>query len=317
MEQPPEFVAQGESGKVCKLKRSLYGLKQSPCAWFGRFSNAVVEFGMQRSAYDHTVFYKHTNYGCVLLIVYVDDIVITGSDASGIEALKSFLGSEFHTKDLGVLKYFLGIEVARSKKGIFLSQRKYVLDMLGDTGLLGSKPCDTPMDQGVKLLAGKGEPFEDPERYRRLVGKLNYLTITRPDIAFPVSVVSQFMSAPTQTHWEAAVRIVKYLKGAPGKGILYADHGYIRVEAFSDVDWAGSPGDRKSMTGYCVFVGGNLVSWKSKKQNVVSRSSAESEYRAMAHVASEIVWISTEVWVDSEETLFNVSMSATTYATSN
>ncbi|XP_019192834.1 PREDICTED: uncharacterized protein LOC109187168 [Ipomoea nil] len=147
------------------------------------------------------------------------------------------------------------------------------------------------MDQGVKLLTGEGEPFEDPERYRRLVGKLNYLTITRPDIAFPVSVVSQFMSAPIQTHWEAAIRIVKYLKGVPGKWILYADHGYMRVEAFSDADWVGSPGDRKSMTGYCVFVGGNLVSWKSKKQNVVSRSSAESEYRAMAHVASEIVWV--------------------------
>ncbi|XP_019196304.1 PREDICTED: uncharacterized protein LOC109190284 [Ipomoea nil] len=131
------------------------------------------------------------------------------------------------------------------------------------------------MEQGVKLFAGEGEPFEDLEKYRRLVGKLNYLIITRPDIAFP----------------EAVIRIVKYLKDAPGKGILYANHGYMGVEAFFDADWAGSPSDRKSMTGYCVFVGGNLVSWKNKKQNVVSRSSAESEYRAMAHVASEIVWV--------------------------
>lgn len=136
MEQPLGFIAQGESGKVCKLKKSLYGLKQSPRAWFGRFSSAVVKFGMQRSACAHTVFYKHTSYGCVLLIVYVDDIVITGSDAGGIDALKSFLKDEFHTKDLGILKYFLGIEVSRSKKGIFLSQRKYVSDLLDDTGML-------------------------------------------------------------------------------------------------------------------------------------------------------------------------------------
>lgn len=147
------------------------------------------------------------------------------------------------------------------------------------------------MDPGAKLVAGKGEGFDNPERYRRLVGKLNYLTITRPDIAFPVSVVSQFMSEPTQTHWEAAIRIVKYLKGAPGKGVLYADYGHTSVEAFSDADWAGSPSDRRSTTGFCVFVGGNLVSWKSKKQSVVARSSAESEYRAMAHVTSEIVWV--------------------------
>lgn len=190
MEQPPGFVAQGEAGKVCRLKKSLYGLKQSPRAWFGRFSNVIIEFGMQRSVCDHSVFFKHTNVGCILLVVYVDDIVITGSDAGGIEALKSFLKEKFHTKDLGVLKYFLGIEVARSRKGIFLSQRKYVLDLLDDTGLLGSKPCETPMEQGVRLAAGEGEALDSPERYRRLVGKLNYLTITRPDIAFSVSVVS-------------------------------------------------------------------------------------------------------------------------------
>ncbi|XP_019179162.1 PREDICTED: uncharacterized protein LOC109174378 [Ipomoea nil] len=257
MEQPPGFVAQGE---ICKLKKSLYRLKQSPRA-------------------------------CVLLIVYVDDIVITGDDATGIDALKSFLKEKFHTKDLGVLKYFLGIEVIRSKRGIFLSQRKYVLDLLEESGLLGSKPCETPMDQGVKLIPSEGEPLEDPERYRRLVGKLNYLTITRSDITFPVSVVSQFMANPTKFHWEAAVRVVKYLKSAPGRGILYANHGHMSVEAFSDADWVGSLSDRKSTTGYCVFLGGNLVSWKSKKLSVVSRSSAESEYRPMTHVACEVMWL--------------------------
>ncbi|XP_057434172.1 uncharacterized protein LOC130726869 isoform X2 [Lotus japonicus] len=290
MEQPPGFVAQGECGKVCRLKKSLYGLKQSPRSWFGRFSDVVMEFGLRRSESDHTVFFKQTNKGCILLVVYVDDIVITGSDSEGIGNLKTFLQTKFQTKDLGILKYFLGIEVMYSKNGIMISQRKYVLDLLAETGLMGSKPCETPMEPGMKLTA-EGVPFSDPQRYRRLVGKLNYLTVTRPDIAFPVSVVSQFMSSPTDAHWEALIRIVKYLKKAPGRGIVYRDHGHMRVEAFSDADWAGSPMDRKSTTGYCVFLGGNLISWKSKKQNVVARSSAEAEYCAMAQTTCELMWV--------------------------
>ncbi|XP_071933222.1 uncharacterized protein [Coffea arabica] len=187
MEQPPGFVAQGESGKVCHLRKSLYGLKQSSRVWFGKFSLAVERFGMQKSKSDHFVFYKQSETGIILLVVYVDDIVITGNDAAGISSLKTFLHSQFQTKDLGLLKYFLGIEVAKSRKGIFLSQRKYVLDLLSETGKLGAKPASTPMIPNLQLTK-EGELLEDPGRYRRLVGKLNYLTVTRPDIAYSISV---------------------------------------------------------------------------------------------------------------------------------
>jgi hypothetical protein len=146
MEQPPGFVAQGEyRGCVCKLKKTLYGLKQSPRAWFGKFSKAVMEFGLQHCQTDHSVFHLHTSAGYILLVVYVDDIVITGDDSGGIARLKLLLQQKFHTKDLGKLKYFLGIEVARSQKGINLSQRKYVLDLLEETGFLGARPIDIPM----------------------------------------------------------------------------------------------------------------------------------------------------------------------------
>src|SRR5262249_33271042 len=148
-------------------------------------------------------------------------------------SLKSFLHTQFHTKDLGVLKYFLGIEVTRSKKGIFISQRKYVLDLLIETGKLGAKPCSTPMLPNLQL-SKDGDLFEDPEKYRRLVGKLNYLTVTRPDIAYSVSIVSQFMSSPTVDHWTALEQILCYLKGAPGRGILYKNHGHNHIECFSD-----------------------------------------------------------------------------------
>ena len=158
-----------------------------------------------------------------------------------------------------MLRYFLGIEVMRSKHGIFLSQRKYVIDLLSETGKLGAKPCSSPMALGVHLTK-EGELFEDPERYRRLVGKLNYLTVTRPDIAHLVSVVSQYMSSPTVDNWAVVEHILCYLKGAPGRIILYSNHGHNRVECFTDADWAGSKEDRRSTSGYCVFVGGNLVS---------------------------------------------------------
>ncbi|RVW91956.1 Retrovirus-related Pol polyprotein from transposon RE1 [Vitis vinifera] len=262
MEQPPGFVAQGESGLVCRLRRSLYGLKQSPRAWFSRFSSVVQEFGMFRS-----------------------------SDQNDIQNLKQHLFTHFQTKDLGKLKYFLGIEIAQSSSGVVLFQRKYALDILEETGTLDYKLVDTPMDPNVKLIPGQGEPLGDPRRYRRLVGKLNYLTITRPDISFPVSVVSQFLQSPCDSHWDAVIRILRYIKSTPGQGVLYENRGHTQVVGHTDADWAGSPTDRCSTSRYCVFIGGNLISWKSKKQDVVARSSAEAEYRAMALATCELIWL--------------------------
>ena len=226
MEQAPVFVAQGEVRKVCRLQKSLYDLKQSPCAWFGKFSQAVKEFGMQKSKYDHFVFYRNSSSGIIVLVVYVNDIVITGSDFKGISSLKSFLHSQFHTKELGMLRYFLGIEVRKS--GIFLSQRKYVFDLLSKTKKLRVKSCSSPMALGVHLTR-EDKTFEEPERYRRLVGKLNYLTVTRPDIAYSVSVVSRYMSSPTVDHWAVVEQILCYLKGTSRRGILYNNHGHNRL----------------------------------------------------------------------------------------
>ncbi|RVW37844.1 Retrovirus-related Pol polyprotein from transposon RE2 [Vitis vinifera] len=195
------------------------------------------------------------------------------------------------TKDLGKLKYFLGIDIAQSSSGVVLSQRKYALDILEEIGMLDCKPIDTPMDQNVKLVPEQGEPLGDPGRYRRLVGKLNYLTITRPNISFPVSVVSQFLQSPCDSHWDAVIRILRYIKSTPGQGVLYENRGHTQVVGYTDADWAGSPTDRRSTSGYCVFIGGNLISWKSKKQDVVVRSSAEAEYRAMALATCELIWL--------------------------
>uniref|UniRef100_A0A2N9H2N5 Uncharacterized protein n=1 Tax=Fagus sylvatica TaxID=28930 RepID=A0A2N9H2N5_FAGSY len=268
MTQPPGFESKGEC--VCHLKKSIYGLKQSPRAWFDKFSKAVVSHGMTRSQADHSVFFKKTRTGIVILVVYVDDIVITGSDKEGIQILINHLSSSFLTKDLGKLRYFLGIEV-----------------------ILAPKPFATPMEPNLKLMPDEGDFVDDPNTYRRLVGKLIYLTITRPDISYAVSIVSQFMTNPRVPHMNAVIRILKYLKNAPGRGLFYRSSGHLRIEGYTDADWAGSPSDRKSTTGYCTFIGGNLVTWKSKKQSVVARSSAEAEYRAMAHTTCELTWLRT------------------------
>uniref|UniRef100_A0A2N9IU27 Reverse transcriptase Ty1/copia-type domain-containing protein n=1 Tax=Fagus sylvatica TaxID=28930 RepID=A0A2N9IU27_FAGSY len=162
-----------------------------------------------------------------------------------------------------------------------------------DLGYLGSKPVATPMEPNLKLMPDEGDFVDDPDTYRRLVGKLIYLTITRPDISYAVSIVSQFMTNPRVPHMNAVIRILKYLKNAPGRGLFYRSSGHLRIEGYTDADWAGSPSDRKSTTGYCTFIGGNLVTWRSKKQSVVARSSAEAEYRAMAHTTCELTWLRT------------------------
>ena len=190
---------------------------------------------MQKSKFDHSVFYGNSSSGIILLVVYVDDIVIIGSDSKGISSLKSFLQSQFNTKGLGMLRYFLGIEVMQSKHEIFLSQRKYVFDLLSETGKLRVKPYNSPMVLGIHLNR-EGETFEDPERNRRLVGKLNYLIVTRPNITHSISIVSQYMSSPTVDHWVAIEHILCYLKGALGHGILYSNHGHNKLECFTDAN---------------------------------------------------------------------------------
>ena len=165
-----------------------------------------------------------------------------------------------------------------------------MLDLLSETEKLRVKPYSSPMVPSVHLTR-EGKTFEDLERYRRLVRKLNYLTVIRPDITHSVSIVSQYMSSPTVDHWVVVEQILCYLKGAPGHGILYSNHGHNRLECFTEADWAGSKEDRRSTSRYCVFVRGNLISWRGKKHSVVSRSSAKFEYRAMTQSVCEIMWL--------------------------
>lgn len=190
MKSPPDFQNVGAKGKVCKLIKALYCLKHSPRAWFERFRLSTMNNGFTQCQSDHTLFVKHDKNKVIALIVYVDGIVVIGNDVETIKILKSQLVKDFEIKDLGPLKYFLGIEVTRSPRGIFLSQKKYVLDLLIETGMLGCKPTTTPIDPNHRLTNAQDVRLIDADRYQRLVERPIYLSLTHPNIAYVVSVVS-------------------------------------------------------------------------------------------------------------------------------
>ena len=261
MTPPPGLRRQGEN-LVCRLRKSIYGLKQASRNWFSTFTATVKSAGYIQSKADYSLFTKSQGNKFTAILIYVDDILLTGNDLHEIKMLKTHLLKRFFIKDLGELKYFLGIEFSRSKKGIFMSQRKYALDILQDIGLTRVKPEKFPMEQNLKLTDEDGELLHDPSRYRRLVGRLIYLTVTRPDIVYPVRTLSQFMNTPRKPHWEAALRVLRYIKGSPGQGLFLPSENNLTLSAFCDSDWGGCRMSRRSVSGYCVFLGSSLISWK-------------------------------------------------------
>ena len=225
------------------------------------------------------------------LLVYVDDLILVGNDNKVCEAFKNFLDRKFGIKNLGQLKYILGIEVARGKNGLFLSQRKYALNIIEECGLLGARLVEFPMEENHKLALANGRLPNDPGMYRRLVGRLIYLTITRPDLTYVVHVLSQFMQSPREEHLDATYRVVQYLKKGPGQGIVLKVENDLQLYCYSDSDWASCPLTRRSISGCCVKLGTSPISWRCKKQGTISRSSAEAEYHSMAMVVSELTWL--------------------------
>ncbi|KAF5476516.1 hypothetical protein F2P56_003263 [Juglans regia] len=264
MKNPPGYT-KGQPHQVCKLLKSLYGLKQASRQWNFKLTSSLLEYGFTQSKADYSLFTKQDFSSFIVLLVYVDDILLASDSQASIDSIRTFLHHKFKIKDLGCLRYFLGLEIARSSKGIHISQRKYALDILADSGMLGCTPLKLPLDQNFKLSKTEGVPLKEPCTYRRLIGRLLYLTISRPDLSFAVQLLSQFMDKPSSSHLAAAHKVLRYIKAAPGQGILLSSASTFQLRAYCDSYWASCLDSRRSTTGYCIFLGNSLVSWKSKK----------------------------------------------------
>ena len=223
------------------------------------------------------------------VIVYVDDIIIASNTDSEVDLLKEQLKSSLKLRDLGPMKYFLGLEIASSSAGIHICQRKYALDLLDESGLLGCKPSSAPMDPSIKLPKETGGELVDVEAYRHLIGRLRYLQIRRPDITFAVNKLNQFSSAPRESHLRGVLKVLHYIKGTVRQGLFYSSKAEMQIQAFAHSDWGACQDTRRSTSGSCIFLGTSLVAWKSKKQQVVSKSSAEAEYHSLSVVTDDLL----------------------------
>eukprot|EP00253_Pinus_taeda_P008918 PITA_08918 len=251
----------------------------------------LLESGFSRCHSDNTVYTKKVGKSFIILVLYVDDLILTGSDPNLINHVKSSLKKKFEMTDLGHLHYFLGLQVLQSKEGISLSQSKYACDLLPHFHMEDCKPASSPFQFGAKISVTCASPEVDATLYRQLVGKFLYLTHTRPDLSFDVGLVARFMQNPRESHWKASKIILCYVRGTVQFGIHYSAESSPLLVGFIDSDWAGDPDDRKSTIGYVFTLGSGPITWACKKQGAISLSSAEAEYCGAVEASKEASWL--------------------------
>jgi len=300
MDQPIGFVTEGQEGKVCRLKRSIYGLKQSSRQWYLRFHEAVTSIGLTMMEEDHCVYVQRTRDGFLILSLYVDDILLVGNNLEMINAIKEWLSSVFEMKDLGEASYILGVKISRdrSRRLLSLSQETYLRKILERFNMDNSKPVDTPVDKGCTLSISQCPNTEEEKKlmekkpYASAVGSLMYLMkCTRPDICFAVGLVSRYQSNPGEKHWKVVKRIMRYLRGTYDYALVFQG-GDMKVRGYTDADFGGDIDSSVSTSAYVFTLGGGSISWRSKKQDCVAQSTMEAEYVASSEAGRHASWLS-------------------------
>ena len=265
MTQPPGIDDQQYPMHICKLQRALYGLKQAPRVWFDRLDDFFISYGFFCSLVDPSLCVFHSAHRILALLLYVDDMLLTGSSTELVNSIIHILSCEFSMKDLGPVHHFLGVEISTTVDGLQLSQSHYAPTILDRSSMLHCKPMSTSLETKFKIDADTSSAAADPSQFRRIVGALQYLTLTQPDLSYNVNYVSQFMHNPTVAHLKLVQRILRYLKGTIATGLHLSSNTTLDLHAFSDADWAGCPIIRRSTTGYYTFLGTNIISWCAKK----------------------------------------------------
>nr|KYP66220.1 Retrovirus-related Pol polyprotein from transposon TNT 1-94 [Cajanus cajan] len=316
IEQPQGYEVKGEEDKVLRLKKALYGLKQAPRAWNVRIDKYFKEANFIKCPYEHALYIKAQGKDILIVCLYVDDLIFTGNNPSMFEEFKKDMTKEFEMTDMGLMAYYLGIEVKQGNEGIFITQESYAKDLLKKFKLDDANPVGTPMECGIKLSKDEEGEKVDPTLYKSLVGSLRYLTCTRPDILYAVGVVSRYMEAPTTTHLKTAKRILRYIKGTTSFGLYYSNSNDYKLVGYSDSDWSGDMDDRKSTSGFVFYMGDTAFTWMSKKQPIVTLSTCEAEYVAATSCVCHAIWLRnllkelslpqvepTKIYVDNKSTI--------------
>ncbi|KAG8481294.1 hypothetical protein CXB51_026079 [Gossypium anomalum] len=265
IEQPPWYMKSGEEKKVLKLKKALYGLKQAPRAWNTRIDTYFKENGFKQCPYEHALYMKKNGGNMLFVALYVDDLIFMGNNGEMIQDFKSKMAQEFEMIDLGLMKFFLGLEVRQEETGIFVSREAYAKEILKKYKMAYCKPVSTPMEPGVKLSKLDGGEQVKASKYRSLVGSLRYLTCTRPHLSLSVGIISRFIEEPVYSHWKVLKRILWYIQGTVSLGLFYSNVEDYKLIGYSNSDWYGDLDNRKSTSGYVFFMGNTAFTWLSKK----------------------------------------------------
>ncbi|KAL0431973.1 UNVERIFIED_CONTAM: Retrovirus-related Pol polyprotein from transposon TNT 1-94 [Sesamum radiatum] len=290
MEQPEGFVVPGQEKKVCRLVKSLYGLKQAPKQWHEKFDRTMLSNGFKINECDKCVYVKSSHNSFIIVCLYVDDMLIMGSNRDVILTTKRMLTKHFDMKDMGLADVILGIKISKTSDGLALSQSHYIENILKKFKAYDSPPAKTPVDLNLHLAKNKGES-EGQIEYSRIIGSLMYImNCTRPDIAYAVNKLSRFTSNPSKNHWKGLIRVLRYLKYTSNYGLHYTRYPAV-LEGYSDANWISDSKDTKSTSGYVFTIGGGAVSWKSSKQTCIARSTMESEFIALDKAGEEAEWL--------------------------
>ncbi|GJU50976.1 putative ribonuclease H-like domain-containing protein [Tanacetum coccineum] len=314
--QPPGFEDPQFPDKVYKVEKALYGLHQAPRAWYETLSTYLLENRYRRGTIDKTLFIKKDRGDILLVQVYVDDIIFGSTKKSLCVEFEQMMHKRFQMSSMGELTFFLGLQVQQKEDGIFISQDKYVADILKKFDFTTVKAASTPIETNKALNKDEEAEDVDVHLYRSMIGSLMYLTASRPDIMFAVCACARFQVTPKTSHLHAVKRIFRYLKGQPKLGLWYPRDSPFNLEAFSDTDYAGASLDRKSTTRSCQFLGKRLILWQCKKQTIVANSTTEAEYIAAANCYGQVLWIqnqmldygfnfmNTKIHIDNESTIY-------------